>query len=633
MSERPAKMKFPEGPIDLGHTKYSEIVSLIGPFSPWEKGQREPSPADPTQLSLFYSEKLQSDRNNFFADLTTKQYTSEQIAYIQRSYPLMLSHELIGQVRKIDGTPYIDHPRAMAAEAARMRLDATLIIASMLHDVPEDVKLGTMKNSEDWLRMIEDTYVDYEDKERLMRILRAEQKTETLSSLEDKEEVIKYYANTPLGRRALDYLSTVRNGGEAISEEDKNEVATVLYDLNRLMSDSFVLNADGSKSFDPSLLTVKILDTWQNLQTPGFWGKQLNSVKKDAGTVTKLIRARILTNVAEMFGMREVASSMTQNIAKLQNINDINHPHILTSPEERAERSRQIDTKLRDAKELSDPIRKAFGASDQKNVFLQMPWADPRTVEITDGLPTPVWYISSDRDLGEPDSKITTTFADGYTLRGPMGLSDGALRSTLESAIGRPFQEYFVEKAGIFYGKVKVGSAAPRMYHTLRSDAPTHRKKMMSEVPERHIFHQLVTEYTRDDSDQSQKPKSLEKIDTSMINLLEFVYSPREFLSSSADEANRPYLIIINGYYYLATNKTSTTTIYEMARRQGIQHPNVRPIGEGQTAVVVEEGDTDILNRMHADGLLPYNAVIVSEGTSSSNGNMQMSGSLHSHQS
>ncbi|MEI7653272.1 MAG: hypothetical protein WCJ70_03260 [bacterium] len=609
---------------------YSEISSLVGQFTPWPPGTKEPSPKVPEQLSIFYNENLQRERNDFFADLTAKQYTSEQIAYIQRSYPLMLSHELIGQVRKIDGTPYIDHPRAMAIEAARMQLDPTLIIASMLHDVPEDVKLGTMKNSEDWLGMIEDTYVDYEDKERLMRILRAEQKTETLSSLEDKEEVINYYANTPLGRRALDYLSTVRNGGEAISEEDKNEVATVLYDLNRLMSDSFIPNADGSKSFDPSLLTVKILDTWQNLQTPGFWGKQLSSVKKDAGTVTKLIRARILTNVAEMFGMREVASSMTENIAKLQNINDINHPRILTSPEERLQRSQQIEAKLRDEKELSDPIRKAFGASDQKNVFLQMPWADPRTVEITDGLPTPVWYITSN-DIDRPIKNSITTLMDGYTLRGPVGLSEGALRTTLEGAAGRSFREYILEKGGTFYGKVKVGSRAPRMIHTLRSDAPAHRKARIEDVPERHIFHQFVTEYTRDDADQVQKPKSLEAFDTSMINLLEFVYSPREFLSSSVDEAHRPYLIIINGYYYLVTNNTSTTTIYEMAQRHGIQHPTVSPIGEGQTALLVTEGDTGILNRMHAEGLLPYNAVIVSEGASSSNDDREMSGSLYSH--
>ena len=595
----------------------SAPISLTALLSVSNLPLTPPPLTHPEQGDLFYRPDMAALRTDFCNSLIDQKYTPEQIALTKRAYSLMYFHEVIGQKRKIDGSPYIHHPLAMATEAARMRLDPTLIIASMLHDVPEDVEFGSLNNSDAWLKMIEETYADYGDKDRLMRILRAEQKTETLDKLPDqeKEAVIQYYTDTPLGRRALDYLSSVRNGGTPISDKDKKEVATVLYDLNRLMSDSFITDSAGSKSFDPSLLTVKILDTWQNLQTTGFWGKQLNSVKKDAGTLTKLIRARILTNVAEMFGMREVASSMTQNIAKLQNINDIHNPHILTSPEERAERSRQIDTKLHEAEVLSEPIRQAFGASDQKNVFLQMPWADPRTVEIADGLPTPVWYISSDRDLGEPDSKITTTFTDGYTLRGPMGLSDGALRSTLESAIGRPFQEYFVEKAGIFYGKVKVGSAAPRMYHTLRSDAPTHRKKKISEVPERHIFHQLVTEYTRDDSDQSQKPKSLETIDTSLINLLEFFYSPREFLSSSADEAHRAYLIIIDGYYYLATNKTSTRTIYEMARRHGIQHPTVCPIGEGQTAVLVEEGDADILNRMYSHGHLPYSAVIVGDET------------------
>lgn len=575
----------------------------------------QPPTSNPNQLGLFSKPEMAQVKDDFFANLAEKKYTQDQINLIQSAYPLMYSHEFLGQVRKIDGTPYIYHPLAMAYEAVRMRLDPTLVIATMLHDVPEDVRMGALNSSDAWLKMIEETYHDYEDKERLMRILRAEQKTETLDKLPDqeKEAVIQYYTDTPLGKRALDYLSTVRNGGTPISEEDKNEVATVLYDLNRLMSDSYITDSDGNKSFDPSLLTVKILDTWQNLQTTGFWGKQLDDVKKDAGTITKLIRARILTNIAEMFGMREVASSMTQNIAKLQNINDIHNPHILTSYEERAERSSQIDTKLYEAQGLSESVRQAFNASNQKNVFLQMPWADPRTIEITDGLPTPTWYISSDRQLGAPDSKTTTQLADGYTLRGPMGLSDGALRTTLGNALGRSFQEYFVEKDGVFYGKVKVGSAAPRIIHTLRSDAPAHGKKGMGDVPERHIFHPRVTEYTRDDSDQSQKPKSLETIDTSLINLLEFFYSPREFLSSSADEAHRPYLIIIDGYYYLATNKTSTSTIYEMAQRHGIQHPTVCPIGEGQTAVLVEEGDADILNRMYSHGHLPYSAVIVSE--------------------
>lgn len=42
-----------------------------------------------------------------------------------------------GQVRK-SGTPYIDHPRAVAEKLLQLRMDADTVIAGILHDVPED---------------------------------------------------------------------------------------------------------------------------------------------------------------------------------------------------------------------------------------------------------------------------------------------------------------------------------------------------------------------------------------------------------------------------------------------------------------------------------------------------------------
>ncbi len=43
-----------------------------------------------------------------------------------------------GQIRKDDKTPYIVHPLAAAHLLAQMRIDTNLIIAALLHDVPED---------------------------------------------------------------------------------------------------------------------------------------------------------------------------------------------------------------------------------------------------------------------------------------------------------------------------------------------------------------------------------------------------------------------------------------------------------------------------------------------------------------
>jgi hypothetical protein len=175
-------------------------------------------------------------------------YSDTSLSYIAKALPICVSHQLNedekSRVRKIDGTPYISHPLAMATEAARMRLDPTHIIACLLHDVPEDVKLGGLQASEDWLKMIAETYKDYDDVDRLMRILRAEQKTESLDKLPDREQVISYYADTALGRRSLDYLQQSRqrhgNGHDDPSDTDRESIAKVLYDMDRMISDSFV---------------------------------------------------------------------------------------------------------------------------------------------------------------------------------------------------------------------------------------------------------------------------------------------------------------------------------------------------------------------------------------------------------
>lgn len=70
---------------------------------------------------------------------------AEEIEIIQRAYDFAkTAHE--GQLRK-SGEPYIIHPLSAAFILSKMRIDSQIIVAALLHDIPEDteVKLETIE--------------------------------------------------------------------------------------------------------------------------------------------------------------------------------------------------------------------------------------------------------------------------------------------------------------------------------------------------------------------------------------------------------------------------------------------------------------------------------------------------------
>lgn len=209
-----------------------------------------------------------------FRGIHEYRYSSESILTIDRGLAIARTHEMNDienrRIRKFDKEPYILHPLAMAQEALRMRQHPTIVAACLMHDVSEDVKLGKLQSSKDWMKHIESAFAGYYDRDRLMRILRAELKTKSLAQLKDKDAVVDFYTDTSLGKTALSYLEQLRGNVSITTPQDREHIAEVLYDLNRIMSDSYVETSPGNKEFDPSILIVKILDTWQNLQTPGF---------------------------------------------------------------------------------------------------------------------------------------------------------------------------------------------------------------------------------------------------------------------------------------------------------------------------------------------------------------------------
>ena len=112
------------------------------------------------------------------------------------------------------------------------------------------------------------------------------------------------------------------------------------------------------------------------------------------------------------------------------------------------------------------------------------------------------------------------------------------------------------------------------------------------------------------------KPDSLQNIDTSLVDLLEFLHSPREYATDSTSTADTPFVLIINGKVFLATNKTEVKTLYQIAKNEGVDHPTVQPLGTDPSAAQrVGAGDADVLNRLVADKQLTQglHMVIVKE--------------------
>jgi guanosine-3',5'-bis(diphosphate) 3'-pyrophosphohydrolase len=74
-----------------------------------------------------------------FAELKTvleHQYPGEDLSLVALAYEFAADAHT-GQVRA-SGEPYIEHPLAVAAKLADMKLDLDTVIAGLLHDVPED---------------------------------------------------------------------------------------------------------------------------------------------------------------------------------------------------------------------------------------------------------------------------------------------------------------------------------------------------------------------------------------------------------------------------------------------------------------------------------------------------------------
>jgi len=549
--------------------------------------------------------------------------------------------------RKYDGVAYLEHPLSMAEEAARMKLHPTIVTACFLHDVPEDVRYRFVSKPQEWINFLEHAYEGYEDKDRLMRILRTEMKTETLAGKfkdkNERQEVVEYYMDSPIGKVAKKYLRDLRGDQNYEPPEwDTTHIAEVAFDINRLFTESFVEQPNGNREFDASILIVKILDTWQNLQTPGFFREQLQDPNSDAKTVAKLIRARILTNVAEFLGMRRVATEMTSALSAVQDISQIDFPMLGelvkgSSTEQFEQRKRGLAKEYKEAEKRSAHVTSMLnmpsftkkGITRTVGTAQQMPWGEPNGASVIPGRSgaprTNLVYIAPD-DQDHPTT-IRNQTKDEYEIENmPLGVADGVIRPEIYTLLGRNTQEYVLRNKKVWgddYCRLRIEEAVkPRVISAYRSinserlvEETEHQKARTAtqeESPECNLLHPDICKYMGPIDDSGYGPSCLRGIvDPKLMGLVNFMFSPHKFITNSTGESDVPYVIFVGNKMYLATNQTNAT-IWDIAQQGGVSDPMVKSL-ESNRLHTVESGDAHVLDRMRKDGEIEkYNVVIMS---------------------
>ena len=66
-------------------------------------------------------------------------YSEQEITLLKKAY-VFAAHAHKGQIRR-SGEPYLSHPLEVASMLADMKMDATTLVAGILHDVLEDTEV------------------------------------------------------------------------------------------------------------------------------------------------------------------------------------------------------------------------------------------------------------------------------------------------------------------------------------------------------------------------------------------------------------------------------------------------------------------------------------------------------------
>lgn len=220
------------------------------------------------------------------------------------------------EIRNGEPIPYIEHPIAMAERMVDTGIDGLTVAAALLHDVPEDVKMGDLQDSSEWLDAIQDVFnhsfpqelVGYAKDRHVGDVLRELIDGATEKKIPDgmnREDIRKISLHKMITRFVRDSKPMEGSEQPKLSEEELNTVDDVAFNLHMLFEKALT-SPDHWRIF-----LLKSTDIWQNFQT-------IDKVK-----LIKVMRGRIAAGLCDWIGWDSMRSDI---IEKLAEVTDTNTP-------------------------------------------------------------------------------------------------------------------------------------------------------------------------------------------------------------------------------------------------------------------------------------------------------------------
>lgn len=215
-------------------------------------------------------------------------------------------------------TAYFIHPIEMAEKMIEgLTFDWITIVATLLHDVSEDVKLSGIEGREAWLSNITELYKDTGYQYLLASIIDGVTERKIFSNKSNYREEVKYerLKKTPMYKMIESYIERggVRHMNSEKKEvylEDKREIMEVVYNLEHLF-----LSATETPE-DLRIFFIKIADVWHNLQSPE-WIKDI-----------KVLRGRIAASLADLLGWDSMRDDIIISLSKITDVTTPFSPHV-----------------------------------------------------------------------------------------------------------------------------------------------------------------------------------------------------------------------------------------------------------------------------------------------------------------
>ncbi len=202
--------------------------------------------------------KMRMTFGHLISTMKERRYPSLSLAYARKAYTLADAvHE--GEMRDDGKGPYIAHPLTVAIRAARLKLEAEAVCASLLHDTIEDAKHDFPVNSKTLERLFGDSDEALKFGKKVAEIV----VFLTKPLLNDSKKWI--FADDPsFNALAADYKRALAAATNRETDEIKKLYGThkSMYDLRSAAYYNDLLN---SRNLDA--IVIKILDNLHNAET------------------------------------------------------------------------------------------------------------------------------------------------------------------------------------------------------------------------------------------------------------------------------------------------------------------------------------------------------------------------------